>query len=69
MESNSYDKMVQEKKARQELGHSFVEKFIIQATFEPKKFLLWRYNKKVGTLTIPTGLCDVCNKLEIEHND
>ncbi len=79
-----YNQAVKEKLARQQFqadasfikqplftplqNHPFQQSFIIQDTFEHRKFLLWKYNKKVGTLTIPRGLCEVCNKLEIEHN-
>lgn len=47
--------------------HKFKQTFYIQESFEPRKFLLWRYNKKVGSTQIPVDLCAICNKLEIEH--
>lgn len=49
------------------LNHSFEQSFITQESFEPRKFLFIKYNKKVRTLKEPTGLCLVCRKLEVEH--
>lgn len=48
-------------------NHSFQETFYIQDNYEPKQILFFKYNKKIGTLKIPIGLCQVCNKLEVEH--
>ena len=48
--------------------HPFQQSYIEQESFEPRKFLFYKYNKKVRTLKEPTGLCYVCRKLEVEHN-
>lgn len=48
--------------------HKFKQTFYIQESFEPRKLLWFTFNKKVGQEVIPVGLCSVCNKLEIEHN-
>ena len=47
--------------------HDFQQSCIEQESFEPRKFLFYKYNKKVRTLKEPTGLCLVCRKLEVEH--
>jgi len=49
--------------------HKFKQKFIIQKIYEHKKFWFLNYKKKVGIQIIPIALCEVCNKLEVEHND
>jgi hypothetical protein len=50
-------------------SHKFKQTFYIQDSYEPKKFLWFKFNKKVGQEVIPVGLCSVCDKLEIEHNE
>ncbi len=77
---NNYNQMVKEKMARMMEApvvppilkaiidrHNFQQSFIKQESFEPRKFLFIKYNKKVRTLEVPTGLCYVCKKLEIQH--
>lgn len=48
--------------------HKFKQTFYIQESYEPRKYLWFTFNKKVGQEAIPVGLCAVCDKLEIEHN-
>ena len=51
------------------LLHKFEQSFYIQDNYENRKFLGFNYKKLVGKNVIPVGLCAVCNKLEVEHND
>jgi hypothetical protein len=52
------------------MRHPFQQKFIIQNIYELRKFCwFFHYKKQVGQKIIPTGLCEICNRLEIEHND
>lgn len=48
--------------------HEFKQTFYTQKSFEPKKFLWFKFNKQVGEEIIPVGLCAICDKLEIEHD-
>ena len=71
-----YSQAVREKQIRQgktvevlfEDPHDFKQSFIVQNNFELRPFLWFHYKKKLPEVVIPTGLCDVCGKLEIEHN-
>ncbi len=52
------------------MNHEFIQKFIIQQNYEIHKFLwFFSYRKKVDRVVIPTGLCALCNLLEIQHHD
>jgi hypothetical protein len=53
--------------AKKNIKHDFKQSFYIQDTYEPKRFLFYKYNKKIGSQKIPIGLCEICDKLEIEH--
>ena len=50
------------------ITHSFQQSFIIQNNFELRPFLWFHYKKKLPEVVIPTGLCEICGKLEVEHN-
>lgn len=51
------------------MEHPFQQKYIIQQNYQLRRFLFWHYKKKVERVVIPTGLCELCNKLKIQHND
>lgn len=61
---------VEEKEVLKTSTHVFTQSFIIQNNFEVHSFLgVFKRKINVGTNVIPTGLCEICNKLEIEHNE
>lgn len=47
----------------------YEQTYYLQENFENRKFLFYKYKKKVGTVAIPVGLCKNCGKLEIEHDN
>lgn len=78
-----YNTAVKEKMARQKeaeidtpvieiksegIVHPFQQSFYTQESFEDRKFLWFRYRKSVGKKVFPRGLCEICDKLEIEHD-
>ena len=71
-----YNTAVREKLTRQKevvkqplmQDHKFQQTFYTQTSYEPRKFLWFKINKKVGEQIIPVGLCAICDKLEIEHD-
>ena len=77
----THDEAVQVKKQKQKVtgteqrniftsptSHAFKQKVIIQKDYEQKSFLGFNYKKLVGKKIIPIALCEICNKLEVEHN-
>ena len=47
--------------------HFYNQRFIIQESFTPKKFLWYNYKSKVVRTVIPTGLCKVCGLPALAH--
>ena len=47
--------------------HSYNQRFYIQESFTPKKFLWYNYKSNVVKTVIPTGLCDVCGLPVLAH--
>ena len=43
------------------LDHPYNQRFIIQESFTPKKFLWYNYKSEVVRTVIPTGLCEECS--------
>ncbi len=52
--------------------HEFKQSFLVQNDYKimPVYYFGWVVNRKVlvGQTAIPRGLCEICNKLEVEHN-
>ena len=47
--------------------HPYNQRFYIQESFTPKKFLWYNYKSNVVKTVIPTGLCDVCSLPPLAH--
>lgn len=65
-----YEQAVKQKIERQgdPRTHPFQQSYFIQQNYEIRQFLFWNYKKKVDKVVIPTGLCQLCNKLKIQHD-
>ena len=47
--------------------HPYNQRFYIQESFTPKKFLFWNYKSNIIKTVIPTGLCEVCSLPALAH--
>ena len=47
--------------------HPYNQRFYIQESFTPKKFLFWNYKSNIIKTVIPTGLCNVCSLPALAH--
>ena len=47
--------------------HFYNQRFIIQESFTPKKFLWISYKSNIIKTVIPTGLCDECSLPALAH--
>ena len=63
----TYEEAVQKKKL--ENRHKYTPKVVVQTDYEQRNFLWFDYKKKVGEKHITVALCDICNKLEFEHQN
>ena len=53
--------------ATAKLDHPYNQRFYIQESFKPKRFLFWNYKSNIIKTVIPTGLCDVCSLPVLAH--
>ena len=47
--------------------HPYNQRFIIQESYEPKRFLWISYKSNIIKTVIPTGLCEVCGLPALAH--
>ena len=47
--------------------HPYNQRFYIQESFTPKRFLFWNYKSNIIKTIIPTGLCDECGLPALAH--
>ena len=51
----------------EKFNHPYNQRFIIQESFTPKRFLFWNYKSNIIKTVIPTGLCEVCSLPALAH--
>ena len=47
--------------------HPYNQRFYIQTSFTPKRFLFWNYKSNIIKTVIPTGLCEMCGLPALAH--